>query len=338
MLMSGTQKYLFSALLVLLSVVVGQAQDIHFSQFFNSPVNLNPAETGNFKGDLRFVGNHKQQWNSFENAYTTFSASLDKAFLLRSDLKPAIGFLINNDVAGDGDFGTMRLELPLSLVYSRQKSNFSFGISPAFVQHGLNFNALYFGSQYNGDQFDPDLPGNEIPDVNRFSYFDMSAGIFYRYQMSDSSMFKAGLSANHLFSPVKSFYSNPDVNLNLRWQVYAGAEIPVGKDITAEPAILYMLQGTYREFDIGTTVRFDFNPLGLRSVYAGMFMRARDAGILMFGMDYNGVLFQLSYDVNLSGLRTISRGRGGVELSLVYVFSKTRLIPAKLVRKCPDFM
>ncbi|MCI5059058.1 MAG: hypothetical protein MRY83_23295, partial [Flavobacteriales bacterium] len=42
--------YLTCTLCMLISFDSG-AQDIHFSQFNNSPLSLNPAETGNFKGD-----------------------------------------------------------------------------------------------------------------------------------------------------------------------------------------------------------------------------------------------------------------------------------------------
>ena len=53
------------------------AQDIHFSQFNNSPLNLNPAQTGLFNGDWRFVGNLRNQWSSVPVPYRTFSLSTD---------------------------------------------------------------------------------------------------------------------------------------------------------------------------------------------------------------------------------------------------------------------
>ncbi len=316
----------------------GYAQDIHFSQFFNSPLNLNPASAGQFDGDYRFVGNHKQQWRSFEDAYSTFSVSVDRAFYQDKVLKPAIGLLFNNDVAGDGDLGSMHIALPLAASYQWEKMIFRLGLSPTFVQHGLNYSALTFGNQYDGDQYDPTLPSNEIPSLERFSYFDLAGGIGLDYRYNDSISFYFGASANHLMAPQKTFYSNPNVVLNLRWQWYVTANIQLTDDIFAQPAMFFMNQGTYREFNMGSNFRFDFNPLGLRSVYAGVYMRARDAGILMFGMDYNQIIMQISYDVNFSGLRVISNGRGGVELSLIYIFKQTKIQNIPPIRKCPDFI
>ena len=53
------------------------AQDIHFSQFYFSPLSLNPANTGNYKGDYRLFGNYRSQWRDISKAYNTFSAGGD---------------------------------------------------------------------------------------------------------------------------------------------------------------------------------------------------------------------------------------------------------------------
>ena len=53
------------------------AQDPNFSQFFASPLTLNPALTGKFDGDFRVAGNYRNQWPAFNNAYTTSTLSLD---------------------------------------------------------------------------------------------------------------------------------------------------------------------------------------------------------------------------------------------------------------------
>ncbi|MEA1874301.1 MAG: PorP/SprF family type IX secretion system membrane protein [Bacteroidota bacterium] len=338
--MSGGKNLIYLLFLgfALCILLPGKSQDIHFSQFINAPLHLNPAETGMFNGDIRFVANHKRQWKAFEDAYSTIAASADMTLLKDKKIKPSVGLLLANDVAGDGDFGTFRTEIPIAANFQYEKATFSLGISPAIVQHGLNFNALYFGSQYDGDQFDPSLPNYEIPDVERFNYFDLSSGILTSYRINDSASFVLGASVNHLLAPQKSFYTNPLVVLDLRWQIYATGSMQIAEDIFAMPAFLFMKQGVYREINFGSNFRFDFNPLGLRSMFVGAYLRTKDAGILMFGMDYNKTCFQISYDINFSGLRTISRGRGGVELSLVYIFQKTRILTSPPVRKCPDFI
>ena len=53
------------------------AQDIHFSQFYASPLTLNPSLTGNFDGLMRFGGNYRNQWASVSVPYSTASVYTD---------------------------------------------------------------------------------------------------------------------------------------------------------------------------------------------------------------------------------------------------------------------
>ncbi len=52
-----------------------KAQDPNFSQFFASPLTLNPALTGKFDGQLRIAGNYRNQWPTINNAYSIGSYS-----------------------------------------------------------------------------------------------------------------------------------------------------------------------------------------------------------------------------------------------------------------------
>ena len=92
------------------------SQDIHFSQFFSAPLFLNPSNTGDFEGDYRAALNNKNQWNTFTNAYSSFAGSIDAGFddVFISQSRSGIGLQINNDIAGDGRFGTTQLYLNLA--------------------------------------------------------------------------------------------------------------------------------------------------------------------------------------------------------------------------------
>src|SRR6185437_7654822 len=53
------------------------AQDPAFSQFFASPLSLNPALTGKFNGSVRVAGNYRNQWPQINNAFITSTVSID---------------------------------------------------------------------------------------------------------------------------------------------------------------------------------------------------------------------------------------------------------------------
>ncbi|RYG50341.1 MAG: type IX secretion system membrane protein PorP/SprF, partial [Chitinophagaceae bacterium] len=74
------KRYLL-ALGAFLLTITTQAQDPHFSQFFASPLTLNPAFTGKFDGSWRLAANHRDQWPSIPKAYVTTSASFDMGIM-----------------------------------------------------------------------------------------------------------------------------------------------------------------------------------------------------------------------------------------------------------------
>src|SRR5215217_6762319 len=57
------------------------AQDPAFSQFFSSPLNINPALTANINADWRFISNLRDQWIGPASPYVTGTASFDRKIL-----------------------------------------------------------------------------------------------------------------------------------------------------------------------------------------------------------------------------------------------------------------
>jgi type IX secretion system PorP/SprF family membrane protein len=319
------------------------AQDIHFSQFFASPLNTNPANAGNFEGDYRVAFNNKNQWNTFTNAFTTFAGSFDTGFsnLFFDGSKAGVGIQLNNDMAGDGKLGTSQFYLNASYYFPIDKNKqFNLGLAfcGGYVIHGINFNNLTFGNQYSGEQFDPNLPAGEAWAYDKISYPDFGSGFNLIYNYNPKLQVQAGFSVMHINSPGKSFYEDSDAYLPIKYTINATGEYNLKDDLWVEPQFLAMLQQDYREYNIGALMRFDYNPVSLQSIYFGALVRTRDAGIVVFGLKYHNVRMSLNYDINLSKLSTISRGKGGVEFSIIYIFLKPRPFESPYYRKCPDFI
>src|SRR3546814_4911020 len=76
------------------------AQDPHLSQYYSSPLFLNPALTGMFNGEFRTSGNQKTQWGSITNPYSTSVASFDALL----DNKLGVGGYVLHQSAGDGGY------------------------------------------------------------------------------------------------------------------------------------------------------------------------------------------------------------------------------------------
>jgi len=61
----------------LLSFCTDYAQDINFSQFQEIPILRNPALTGVFNGDIRFVAGYRNQWLTVPVNFNTMAASVE---------------------------------------------------------------------------------------------------------------------------------------------------------------------------------------------------------------------------------------------------------------------
>src|SRR5438045_9699739 len=70
-------------LLVLLLIALrsAHAQDPSFSQFFSSPLNVNPALTAKINSDWRAISNFRDQWIGPASSYATGTISFDRKIL-----------------------------------------------------------------------------------------------------------------------------------------------------------------------------------------------------------------------------------------------------------------
>lgn len=337
-------KRIYIIVFFLLSVCISlQAQDIHFSQFNASPLNLNPSLTGGFDGDLRLIGNYKRQWMSFTNAYRTFSLSADaKPPQLRfGKSSVGVGLLFNTDVAGDASFGTNQVKLCASYnVMLKEDStlNVSVGLNGGFNQHNINYSALSFGSQFNGNQYDPTLASGETFTSDNFNYLDVSAGIGISYIFNPKVSANAGYALNHINKPQQSFQDISSVELDRKFTLHGGADCKITRDLTLYPAIVYQQQGLLHELNLGALIKMNVDNVSFHAIYFGGWMRSKDAGILEFRFDYKSFNCGISYDINYSKLNVVSKGRGGLEFSLIYIYKKYREVRLPYYKKCPVYM
>ncbi|GAB4284236.1 MAG: hypothetical protein Kow0068_09240 [Marinilabiliales bacterium] len=331
-------------LILIISAINLNAQDIHYSQFDATPLNINPALSGYFDGDYRIIGNHRTQWLSItENPYRTNSLSFDmkiKKNFSFNNLWFGAGVLLNTDKAGDGNFGTNQIKLSPAvhkIITQDSSLTVSLGFNIAFNQNSLDYNAFYFGNQWDGNKFNNQLPNNEFFSKDQFSYFDFSFGTIVKY-IYHSLPVTIGLSLNHINQPEKSFFDNQISELKTKFTGFAQCNYQINSQSSILPSIIYFDQGKYYEFDIGLLFKQQMNDINFKSVYFGGWVRTRDAAILKFAFDYKDFLIGISYDINLSKLRIASEGRGGIELSCIYILNKPKKFYPTIRQQCPVFM
>ncbi|GAB1397723.1 hypothetical protein MASR1M65_25030 [Saprospiraceae bacterium] len=142
-MVSKILKVLFFNLFLFSTVVQLRAQDPVFSQFYSSPVQINPAFAGNTLNPFISL-QYRNQWPALK-AYVTYAATYDQAI---PDLNIGTGILLMTDNAGDGIYKTNQVAGFFS--YDLQLGNdihTKIGVEAGYVQSRLNWNKLVFFDQ-----------------------------------------------------------------------------------------------------------------------------------------------------------------------------------------------
>ncbi len=327
-------------LLVCFNVCMVQAQDIHFSQFFEAPLLRNPSLAGIYTGDIRFQGVYRDQWNSVTNAYKTASFNGEyKMHIGQVDDFLTLGLQMHYDRAGDVGLTTIHA-LP-AINYHKSLSTeknayLSVGFMGGIVQRRIDRSKMTTNSQYDG------LGDGETFLEPQYTYLDGSAGISLNTGISDNpedNMF-VGIAYHHFNKPRNSFYRNPAIELQPKIVGSAGIRFGVTDYGYFTIQADHSVQGAYKETVAGAMYGFklgDDPAIPTYTFHAGAFLRFNDALIPVIKIDYNPFSVAFSYDVNLSKLKTSSYGRGGFELSVSYIGFIDRYFSSGNTIRCPRF-
>ncbi len=329
-------------LLILISFYcfVGNAQDPHFSQFYASPLTLNPAFAGKFDGDIRVAGIHRNQWPTINKAFVTTSAAVDFRIMKNH--------IAENDTWGVGlmGFSDQSANGAVKFNYASVGTAFHKGLDEeGYHQIGAAFQGTYANMLINVtnlkflDQLTPyGFTGitSEVFNNNSLknSYFDLNAGVLYNGSTTDQNNFYFGVSMYHINRPKQSF-TGAFFLLNPRTTIHGGGYFPVGHTGTLHLSGLYSSQGKASEALIGGAYQFLVSEQTEKptSFYVGSWMRFNDAIIPYVGLEFGSFRLGATYDVNTSNLKSASNSRGGMEISLIYI----KKDPESTGVNCPKF-
>jgi type IX secretion system PorP/SprF family membrane protein len=328
-----------------------QAQDVHFTQYFTSPMTLNPATTGLVSCDWRAAANFRSQWGSVNNKpYTTFSASYDMAVLkgkLNGDAL-GVGILGMYDKSGTGQLANQTVGLSVAYHHSfgdaeDKPTVLSAGAQSYLVKKSIDFNALNFGDEYDPISGSPILPTAEAFNTKDLSYADFNAGLMLTGYANERSTFYVGGSFYHITRPSESFLLvNNAPKINQRLSVSAGGNIQMNDNLLLLASTMFQKQGPATELLLGGAVGFIMNPMhdeySSNSVlFLGTWYRLNDAIAPYIGFEWGKSKLAFSYDVNVSSFAAATKGQGATEISYVYNGCIIRNETKKYNFACPRF-
>ncbi|MCG2616401.1 PorP/SprF family type IX secretion system membrane protein [Terrimonas sp. NA20] len=299
------------------------AQDLHFSQFMNSPLVTNPANTGFIpEGDYRLGANFRNQWSSvMAIPYKTMSAFGDVQIAERDNSWVGVGGVIMRDVAGSGNltstkvYGSVAYHQMLNL-----GSLLSMGFNVGWSNKQINVTNLKFPDQFDGHFFDSHLPTSVALAANNISYLDIQAGLNYAFFPDERTYFNVGFSTMHINRPRESFFAEqPGISnrIPVRHTAFINGSFKLNDQWIINPNSYFSLQAKSYEWLLGANARYNLSGDGENILIGGLYYRNSDAIIPMVGLGYKDFVFTFTYDATISTLKNYNNSRGAFELSLV---------------------
>lgn len=314
---------------VLLFPIVGFGQDPVFSQFFSTPLQLNPAFAGVTYAP-RITLNYRNQYPGWPNAYATYAATYEQSV---EALNSGFGLIVLSDAAGDKLYKSTRISGVFGYkVRIKREHVVKFGVQAGIIQSSIDWDRLVFPDQLDEIYGETDSGGNPIiseesrpESLNKITP-DISAGIMYY-----SPDFHIGFSVKHLNSPDESLLqinNNLQAGLPLRFTVHGGYEITLDQGNNRRPPtfispnLMFVKQGDFGQINGGVYA-------GMRQFFGGLWYRHTfsnpDAVIALIGYRVGVLRFGYSYDLTISNLASAPGGTGGThEISLSFNFEDSK--------------
>jgi len=222
-------------------------------------------------------------------------------------------------------------------------SYLSVGFTGGYVQRSVDMNLMTLDNQYVNGSYNAGNPTGETLNFTKITHFDLGAGVSFNSSMGPTGKinYYIGGAVFHVTKPKESFNENESFirlttkysgNLGVRWRINQQFGLTVHAN--------YLNQRPYQEIIFGgllswkpmvSSVEASNNKF---SIYAGAFLRVKDAVIPTIKIDYKTYSFTASYDVTTSSLKPSVSSKGGWEFSIY-----ARGVGKKKLdqNKCPRF-
>lgn len=316
-------------IIILLVALTGSAysQDPAFSQFFSSPLNVNPALTARINNRWRLISNLRDEWVSPASPYTTGTISFDTRIMKNKIPESSvfgIGAMLMYDQAMAGvlksNYASIDLSYNIKLAESEEGGEHRLGVGfgATYASRRIDYSALNFQSQFDGNGFNTNLPTGEPALANLKSYFSASCGILYSYSNKYTSI-DAGIAGFHLNKPKQTATSDPNQQLAQRYVLHGNLEAVLNDYVVLNTNVIYQQQSGTSYFSAGGVLGYYLSKTDDEDIIvnAGAWYWSKNAIIPYIGLVYKNLQIGLTYDMTVSKLSQASSKPKTYELSFI---------------------
>jgi len=315
-----------------------KGQDPNFAQFFSSPLNINPALTGNINGDWRIISNFRDQWIGPASPYVTGTISYDrKIFQEKLPGVPesrtfGLGGMLMYDYAMAGvqksSYASLNLSYSMVLFDGESRHSLGAGFGAIYGRRYIDYTRVNFQEQFTGNGFDVNLPTGENALSNMKPYFSSSAGLLYSIK-SEKSNFDMGVAAFHLSKPKQSFLEDENQVIPVRKVVHANYERFLNEKTILSVNGIYQFQKEAMYYSFGAAIGHYVGDANDVLLNGGMWYWSKNSVIPYLGFTHKNFQFGISYDYTVSKLRYADPKAKTFEVSIILrgISDPTGIIP-----------
>lgn len=334
---------LLTGLFVCFSILMINAQDLHFTNFRLAPLTINPALAGAFEGTIRIGGIYRGQWLDV-NGYKTPALFADAPIIrgLRKNDWVGVGISFFSDKAGIGGLtdtgGGLNAAYHLGLDKNNIRNNIAIGISWGSISRKLSDpDSFTFRDQLISGGVSSELSQLQGKTEGE-SYTDWTAGVTLHYDLSKRNRLKTGLAAGHITTPDNSLL-NAGVRSRNGFKITGFAQLDLGMSdkFSIEPAVLFQIEGPGKELALQGLAGYMINPKKDLELNAGLGYRVGDAVQILLGATYGDLMLGASFDANASSFQGAPGFQNGFEIGASYIMKIYKKPNVKPVIICPRF-
>lgn len=317
--------YLSIYLIIITTFLDVNGQTLHYSQFFSSPLHLNPALTGVIDAQWRFINNNRTQGMYFGDPLNTISVSYDRSMNFYKSTV-GLGALYSYDNASGPSLPTNKFYLSgSSNVQVSERSYIGAGLQVGWVMRRLQLGNYTYPEQYDRETggFNELLPNSENFSREYSNYMDVNMGVLWNYR-GEGYVLSTGVAMYHL-NRAKDYFLNENKPLAVRTNWHGSIKIKLNEQFYVLPQSYYTFYNKTSEFLLGSNVGMelnaanqDYKSLSVGAYIRNGFNREFESAILLLGLNYRNWTAITSVDVDISGLKTTNIFTHAFELTLIY--------------------
>ena len=357
------KNFILVGFLSLVCSIAAFAQDFHYTQYFQSPLGVNPALAGAFNGSYRINGVYRSQyWSTADRAFNGFSLNVDAPIIrgIRKQDWVGVGLRIESATAGAADqklnFYGLGAAYHLSLD-KKQTRILSLG-----VQYGTG------GYSYTGNELDQDAFGSYLATKNlsdQASAFngtggdmdetggslnDLTVGVLYNVKNPKTGAdFKIGIGVEGLLNPDRASklkptagagttggsFSTEEDNKGIGINAFSSYEFAITRRASLTSGMYYYTNKKASALNVNSIMNYKMKPGNELTLHAGLGLRSVRAGLIYLGATIKDIRVGLAYDIDISSAVPGSNGQGGAELAVSYIGKIYKKPKPKPIIYCP---